>query len=33
MRFYQTTPQSATTAFPSRQRTQLLIMSAGISIR
>ncbi len=33
MRFYQTPPQAATTAYPSRQRTQLLIMSGGVTVR
>ena len=33
VRFYQTKPEIKTTYYPRRQRTQLLIMSAGMSLR
>jgi len=33
LRFYQTEPQEATPAYPPRQRTQLRVLSGGISIR
>ncbi len=33
VRFYQTTPEVATGVYPSRQRKQLLILSAGISVK